>query len=81
MYWKRKNGKKRLRSVEKCVRIEKTSLDLPEEQELLTEVLIEGVILDDKNHKDFVKSGYCNNLKKTILRKECTLHLLEELKK
>ena len=55
LYWKRENGGKRLTSVEKCVRIEKTSLGFylkKEEQQLLTEVVIEGVISDDENPKD-----------------------------
>ena len=77
LYWKRKNGGKRLISVEECVRIEKTSLGfLPERTRTTTttEVVTEGVIPDDENSK-MSKRSYCNNTKKITLRKEYTLHL------
>ena len=54
LYWKKKNGGKGLINIEESVRIEKTSLGFylkEQEQEPLTEVVIEGVISDDENTK------------------------------
>ena len=51
LYCKRKNGAKGLISVEECVRIEKKSLGFylkEQEHKLLTEVVWEGVILDNE---------------------------------
>lgn len=46
---------KRIESVEECVKIEKSSLDFyleEQKQELLTAVVLEGVISDDENLED-----------------------------
>ena len=54
LYWKKKNGGKGLINIEESVRIEKTSSGFylkEQEQEPLTEVVIEGVISDDENTK------------------------------
>ena len=55
LYWKKKNNGKSLISVEERDTIEKTSLGFylkEQEQQLLTEVVIEGMISDDENPKD-----------------------------
>ena len=53
---KRKNGGKGLISIKECVSIEKTSFLgfylKEQEEQLLTEVVIEDVISDDENPKD-----------------------------
>ena len=55
LYWKKNNDGKGLISVQECVRIEKTSLGFylkEQEQQLLTKVVMQGVISDDENPKD-----------------------------
>ena len=53
---------------------------LKEQEQLLTEVLIESVTSDMKIPM-VLKRSYCNNAKKIMLREECTLHLWEVQKK